>query len=257
MTDNPFDFDYVAPEPFEGPDVEAVNVAPTKGGAVYHEKLIQGSDEWLAARCGLITASEMKHLLTVKTLKVCDNEKTRAHIWELLFQRLTGYVEPQYVSDDMLRGQEDEFYARQLYAEHFAPVTEVGFVTNDSWGFTIGYSPDALVGDDGLIEIKSRRGKYQIQTIAENEVPEEYVLQLQTGLLVTGRKWIDFVSYSGGLPLFRKRVEPDPLIQGAILAAATAFEAKLADKQREYHATLATMPKVIETERRIEQEMHL
>jgi hypothetical protein len=229
------------------------NIKPA--GPVYHPNLIQGSDEWLAARCGLICASEVKHLLTVKTLKVADNDKTRQHIWELLFQRLTGFVEPHYISDDMLRGVEDEFYARQLYAEHYAPVQEVGFVTNDSWGFTIGYSPDALVGDDGLIECKSRRGKFQIQTIAENEVPEDYVLQLQTGLLVTGRKWIDFISYSGGLPMFVKRVEPDLLIQGAILAAATAFEAKLAEKEREYRATIATMPKVIETERRIIQEM--
>lgn len=224
-------------------------------GAIYHPQLVQGSDEWLQARCGLITASEMKLLLTAKTLKVADNEKTRAHVYELLFQRLTGFVEPHYVSDDMLRGQEDEFYARRLYAEHFAPVQEVGFVTNDEWGFTIGYSPDALVGDDGLIECKSRRGKYQIQTIAENEVPEEYVLQLQTGLLVTGRKWIDFISYSGGLPMFVKRVEPDPLIQGAIVAACAHFEAKIAEKEREYRATLITMPKVIETERRIEMEM--
>lgn len=256
MTDNPFDPDYRAPEPtsfdFDAPETPA----PT-GGPVYHPELIQGSEEWLAARCGLITASEVKHLLTVKTLKVADNDKTRQHIWELLFQRLTGYVEPHYVSDDMLRGVEDEFYARELYAKHFAPVQEVGFVTNDRWGFTIGYSPDALVGDDGLLECKSRRGKYQIQTIADNEVPEDYVLQLQTGLLVTGRKWIDFVSYSGGLPMFVKRVEPDPLIQGAILAAATNFEAKIAEKEREYRASLVTMPKVIETERRIQQEMYV
>lgn len=221
----------------------------------YHEQLVQGSDEWLQARCGLICASEMKYLLTAKTLKIADNDKTRSHVWELLFQRLTGFVEPHYISDDMLRGAEDEFYARQLYAEHFAPVQEVGFVTNDEFGFVLGYSPDALVGDDGLIECKSRRGKYQIQTIAENEVPEEYVLQLQTGLLVTGRKWIDFISYSGGLPMFVKRVEPDPLIQGAIVAACTHFEMKLAEKEREYRATLTTMPKVIETERRIVQEM--
>lgn len=251
--DNPFAIGYVEPEQVEAPVYEAA--APKVGGPVYHAELLQGSDAWLAARCGLVTASEMRHLLTAKTLKASDNDKTRSHIWELLFQRLTGYVEPHYISDDMLRGQEDEFYARQLYAEHFAPVDQVGFITNDQWGFTIGYSPDGLVGEDGLIEIKSRRGKYQIQTIAENEVPEEYLLQLQTGLLVTGRKWIDFVSYSGGLPMFVKRVEPDPLMQGAILAAATAFEAKLADKEREYRATLATMPKVIETERRIEQEM--
>lgn len=220
----------------------------------FHNDLIQGSDEWLAQRCGLLTASEMKLIIT-PTLKVADNDKTRAHVFELLFQRLTGFVEPQYVSDDMIRGRDDEIEAREKYAKHYAPVQEVGFITNDQWGFTIGYSPDGLVGDDGLIECKSRRGKYQVQTIAENDVPVEYQIQLQTGLLVSGRKWIDFVSYSGGLPMFVKRVEPDLLMQGAILAAATAFEARLAEKEREYRATIATMPVVIETERSTELEM--
>lgn len=251
--DNPFDPDFVEPHP----NADSSPAKPIGTGPVYHRDLIQGSDEWLSQRCGMLTASEMRHCLTVKTLKVSDNDKTRAHIWELLFQRLTGYVEPHYISDDMLRGHDDEIEARIQYAKHFAPVEEVGFVTNDRWGFTIGYSPDALVGDDGLIECKSRRGKYQVQTIAEDAVPEEYVLQLQTGLLVTGRKWIDFISYSGGLPMFVKRVEPDLLIQGAIVSAATAFEARLAEKEREYRATLATMPKLIETERRIEQEMYV
>lgn len=222
----------------------------------YHRDLIQGSDAWLAQRLGILTASEMRLILT-PTLKQAQNDKSRAHEWEILFQRMTGFVEPHYVSDDMLRGHDDEIEARMQYAKHHAPVTEVGFITNDQWGVTIGYSPDGLVGDDGLIECKSRRGKYQVQTIAEDRVPEEYILQLQTGLLVTGRKWIDFVSYSGGLPMFVKRVEPDPLIQGAIIAAATAFEARLAEKERQYRATLAGMPKLIPTERRVEQEMTL
>jgi predicted phage-related endonuclease len=256
--DNPFDFDYVEPQPAAFEYAGASDPAPKQaGGPVIHDDLIQGSDEWLQARCGVITASEMKHLLTVKSLKVADNDKTRQHVYELLFQRISGFVEPQYVSDAMLRGQEDEIYARAAYEENFAPVVETGFITNSKWGFTIGYSPDGLVGDDGLIEVKSRVGKYQVQTIAENEVPEEYVLQLQTGLLVSERKWIDFISYSGGLPMFVKRVEADPLIQGAILAACTAFEARLAEKEREYRSTLVNMPKVIETERRAEAEIIL
>ncbi|RYG88579.1 MAG: YqaJ-like viral recombinase [Alphaproteobacteria bacterium] len=220
----------------------------------FHRDLIQGSDEWLLQRCGLLTASEIR-LIVTPTLKVADNDKTRAHVFELLFQRMTGFVEPMYVSDDMLRGQDDEIEARTRYGKHYAPVTEVGFITNDRWGFTIGYSPDGLVGDDGLIECKSRRGKYQVQTIATNEVPADYMLQLQTGLLVSERKWIDFVSYSGGLPMFVKRVLPDPEIQAAIIAAATAFEARVAEQEREYRATIATMPIVIETERRTELEM--
>lgn len=224
--------------------------------AVYHPEVVQGSDEWLAMRCGLITASEMKLILT-PTLKVANNEKTRAHAYELAFQRLTQYVEPQYVSDAMLRGQEDEIYARAAYAEHYAPVTECGFITRDFGGFTIGYSPDGLVGDDGLIECKSRDGKYQVQTIATNAVPEEYVLQLQTGLLVTGREWIDFISYCGGLPVFVKRVTPDAKVQDAILAAAEAFNATIAGVMRDYGHTLRNMPKIIPTERRAIEEIIL
>lgn len=253
MTDNPFAVDHVEPEEVEAP----ADAPKPKGKApVYHDKLIQGSDEWLAARCGLLTASEMKLVIT-PTLKVADNDKTRAHLWELLFQRLTGFVEPQYVSDAMLRGQEDEIYARAAYDEHFAKTTETGFITNDKWGFTIGYSPDGLVGDDGLIECKSRAGKYQVQTIAENEVPAEYMTQLQTGLLVSERKWVDFISYSGGLPVFVKRVEADPMIQGAILAAAQNFELKLAEREREYRVSLAAQPKIIPTERREAMEIIL
>ena len=222
----------------------------------YHPHVEQGSDEWLQLRCGLLTASEMKLILT-PTLKAANNDKTRAHAYELAYQRITNHVEPQYISDAMLRGQEDEIYARQAYADHYAPVTETGFVTNDKWGFTIGYSPDGLVSDDGLIECKSRCGKYQVQTIASDAVPDDYVLQLQTALLVTERKWIDFISYCGGLPVFVKRVEPDEQVQDAIIAAATGFQERVDDIVRDYRATLLTMPKVIETKRTQEMEIIL
>lgn len=230
-----------------------------KGSICVHPNLIQGSDEWLAMRCGLLTASEMKLILT-PTLKIAKNEKERAHLYELLAQRITGYVEPSYVSDDMLRGRDDEIEARLIYAKHYAPVQEVGFITNDKWGFTLGYSPDALVGDDGQIECKSRRQKYQVQTIIENvgegTAPDDYMIQIQTGLLVTERKWCDFVSYSGGLPMAVVRVLPNPEMQRAILGAAVDFEARLREKLTSYHATLASMARLIPTERRIEQEMY-
>ena len=218
-------------------------------GVRYHADLEQGSDEWLQARCGLLTASEMKLILT-PTLKVANNDKTRAHAYELAFQRITGFVEPQYVSDAMLRGQGDEILARWEYGQHFAPVATTGFITNDRWGFTIGYSPDGLVGDDGLIECKSRCGKYQGQTFAECAVPDEYVLQLQTALLVSGRQWIDFVSYCGGLPVFVQRVEPDAEVQAAVVEAATAFEERVAEIVQQYEVGVQSMPIKIATERR-------
>lgn len=220
----------------------------------YYNDIEQGGEEWLALRRGILTASEMRLILT-PTMRTASNDKERAHMFEILGQRITGYTEPHYISDDMLRGHEDEVAARIRYAEHFAPVTECGFVTNDDHGVVIGYSPDGLVGDDGLIECKSRRQKFQIETILADEVPAEYLLQCQTGLLVTGRKWLDFISYCGGLPMFVKRVWPCPEIQQAIIAAASAFEQRLAAAQARYAEWLARQPVIINTERTIEKEI--
>lgn len=246
------------------------------GPITYYPELIQGTDEWYAVRCGLLTASEMKLILTepkrerkpdapsaVKytLLKGASNEKERAHIYELLGQRITKYVEPHYISDDMLRGKEDEIVARDLYIKHYAPVQDMGFITNSRWGFTLGFSPDGLVADNGFIEAKSRRQKYQIETfveyVTEQLQPEEYMLQTQTAFLVTERKWCDFISFSGGLHMATLRVWPDPLIMNAIIEAAGAFEERLAAKLARYQETLKSPARLIPTERRKIEEMHL
>lgn len=223
-------------------------------GITIHDLMVQGSQEWFDARCGLLTASEMKLIIT-PTLKVASNEKERSHLYELLAQRITGHVEPSYVGDDMLRGMEDEIDAREKYAANYAELTTVGFITNDRWGFKIGYSPDALVGDDGLIEIKSRRQKFQIETLIDHTVPAEHAIQVQTGLLVSERKWLDYISYSAGLPMVVVRVLPDPEIQAAIITAATVFEGRLAEKLEAFRRAMASR-RYIATERRIEQEMY-
>ena len=226
----------------------------------YHNDLEQGSDEWLAARCGLLTASNIKLILT-PILKIASNDKERSHLYELLAQRITKYVEPQYISDDMLRGQVDEIKAIEKYSEKYAPVEKVGFVTNDEWGFTLGYSPDGLVGEDGLVEAKSRRQKYQIESITEYAakkiIPEEYMLQSQAGLLVTKRQWLDFISYCGGLPMIVVRVYPDPKIQAAILDAAAGFEKRMAEKRLAYDEYLLSDNRWIETERETQGEIVL
>lgn len=218
----------------------------------YHPNLIQGSDEWLSSRRGLITASEMKFVLT-PTLKIADNADTRMQVFELAAQRISCFTEPTYFGDEMLRGTLEEPIARQLYHDNFAPVTECGFITNDDHGFTVGYSPDGLVGDDGLIEIKSRRQKFTIQTIYEGKIPKEHMLQVQTGLLVTGRKWCDFITYHGGLPMMPIRVEPDPSVHEAIIEACAAFEKKIAEVVSTYRARLSSV-KWVETERLVEAD---
>ena len=222
-----------------------------------YDEVEQGSDLWLELRRGVLTASEMDLIIT-PTLKTANNDKTRAHVYEIAAQRISEYVEPHYVSDDMLRGHQEEAMAVYTYSERYAPVTQIGFMTREFSGFKIGYSPDGLVGDDGLIEVKSRRQKFQVQTIVECVTSEtimpEYMLQAQTGLLVSGRKWLDHITYSGGLPMATIRVFPDLAIQDAILTAATAFEAKVQAVIATYHATVKARDLPM-TERVIEQEM--
>lgn len=222
---------------------------------IYHDEMIQGSDEWRAARCGMLTASEM-HLIITPTLKIAANDKQRAHFYELMAQRITKHVDPHYISDDMLRGEEDEVFARDLYGDKYARVAQCGFVTRDDWGFKIGCSPDGLVGDDGLIEVKSRRGRFQVQTIMGDGIPSEYMIQIQTALLVTRREWCDFVSYSGGLPMLTECVTPDPEYQKAIITAATNFELAMREGINSYHERIKTR-RCIPTIRREREEMRI
>ncbi len=225
----------------------------------YHEDIHQGSVDWINLRAGLLTASEMKHLLT-GTFKPSANDKSRALFWKLLAQRITGYVEPEYWSDDMLRGAEDEIESNIIYSKTYAPIKPMGFITNNKWGFTLGYSPDGLVGDDGLVEDKSRRQDLQVRTIVElvpdDQIDSDFVIQCQSGLLISERKWIDLNSYSGGLPMSTVRVYPDLKIQEAILDAATDFESKLKEARAKYDAVLSSNARLIPTVRKIVQEIY-
>lgn len=223
----------------------------------YHRDLIQGTEEWFAARCGLLTASEMDKIITPKKLEPVSKKDPNdmiAHGWELMAQRISGYVEPDYISNDMIRGHEDEEEVRKIYAKEVAPVEQVGFITNDRWGFTLGYSPDGLVGDDGLIEGKSRDQKFQIETITKGGLPDDFRIQIQTGLLVSERKWLDFCSYSGGLLMPVMRVYPDLQVQDAILKAAQSFEDKMKVMRARYEQQVASGMKLIPTVRIIRSE---
>lgn len=189
-----------------------------------YEELEQGSDAWLAARCGIVTASVVGQLITAKTVKPATNDTSRGLTATLAAERITGHVEPIRESDDMRRGTLDEPYARDVYSERYAPVEQIGFMVREFDGYRIGYSPDGLVGDDGLIEIKSRKQKIQLKAFLNNEVPSENMAQIQTGLLVSDRKWCDYVSYNGGMPPYVKRVFPDPKWFEAIRAVAAEVE---------------------------------
>ena len=196
------------------------------GPPTYHFDIEQGADEWHALRRGKITASAVSRLITT-TGKPANNDTSRAQLLQLLAERITGESEASFYGDDMARGHLLEPLARDLYAKHCAPVTECGFITATLCGVELGYSPDGLVGDDGLIEIKSPRQKNHLKALLANEMPAEYVPQVQLGLAVTGRSWCDFISYAPGLPLFVHRCRRDEGVIAQLIAAAEAAELEL------------------------------
>ncbi len=209
--------------------------------------LEQGSQEWLDARCGLLTASTIGRLITPSTLKVADNETSRGLTMTLAAERITGHVDYVHPTADMQRGTDDEPFARAVYAEHFAPVEEVGFMVLERDGYKLGFSPDGLVDTDGIIEIKSRKPKEQLATVLAGRPPAYNVAQLMTALYVTGRDWLDYVSFSAGLPLWVHRVYPDARWFGAIEAAATTFEINVSNVVDNFRSATEGFPA---TERR-------
>ena len=204
--------------------------------------LIQGSEAWLDARRGIVTASVVGQLITAKSVKPASNDYSRALTTTLVAERITGWTDPVYVSDDMMRGNMDEPLARDLYSRHYAPMVEVGFMVRDDWGWRLGYSSDGLVGDDGLIEVKSRRPKKHLATILADEVPLENMAQIQAGLLVSGRAWCDYLSYCGGMPMWRKRVTADERWADAIVEAVATFEQVAEQMIATYQAAVDGLP---------------
>lgn len=184
----------------------------------------QRSVEWYEARRGIVTASIVGKLITPAGLKVAANDTSRAIITELAAERITGHVEETRTTDDMWRGIFDEPIARNHYAEHNAPVVECGFMVADYGTYRLGFSPDGLVGDDGLIEVKSRKPHLHLAHVLEPAVPHVHMAQMQAGLMVSGRKFCDYISWAGGMPMWVVRVSPDPAWIAAIHAAVTTAE---------------------------------
>jgi len=223
---------------------------------IYHYDIEQGTEEWHSLRRGLITASAISRLITA-TGKPAKNDTSRGQLYQLLAERITGTTKPSFYNDDMARGHLLEPYARDLYRQHYGVVhgvvRECGFITCEMNGITLGYSPDGLVADDGLIEIKSPRSNTHLRSLLTNEVPAEYMPQVQTGLAVSGRVWCDFVSYFPGLPLYVKTVPRDEITIAQLILAAQAAEEWLKGMQDLYGETAKQYPptEVIQPEQEI------
>ena len=159
-----------------------------------YKELIQGTDEWLSARLGKVTGSTSSVLMN-KTEQLTKGAETYA--LKIIGEQLTGIIPEHYTSKAMEQGTLNESLARKVYeAKRKVIVTEVGGIEEG----ILWYSPDGLVNDDGLIEIKCPEPTQHIRNLMNDNVNPEYYHQLQFGLLVTKRKWIDFISFNMNFP---------------------------------------------------------
>ena len=168
----------------------------------------QGSEEWIQLKLGVATASNFNKIITAGGKESATLEK---YALQLATESTLFSAEPNFKNEIMARGNELEAEARQVYQEEtFNIVEEITMFKSDCGNF--GYSPDGLVANDGLIEIKCPLATTHFQYILEDKVPSDYWQQLQGGLWVSGRNWIDFISYHPNFKekkLFIKRVERD------------------------------------------------
>ena len=171
----------------------------------------QRSPEWFAARLGKVTASRVADI--VAKTKTGYSTSRMNYMAELICERLTGVQGASYSSAAMQWGVETEPQARSAYEWVTGSlVTELGFAPHNTIPMA-GASPDGLIGDDGLVEIKCPITATHIETLLGQSVPGRYNTQMQWQMACTGRKWCDFVSYDPRMPeemrLFVKRVDRD------------------------------------------------
>ena len=169
--------------------------------------ILQGSEEWLQLRLGVATASNFSKIITSTGKLSTQLEK---YAIDLASQMLLEEPEEVYKTADMERGNILEDQAREAYEQETLDIVEqVSFIHYQSWG----YSPDGLVGQDGIIEIKCPKATTHTKYLFEDRLPPEYKAQVQGGLMASQRKWCDFVSFhplfKGDKKLFIKRVFRD------------------------------------------------
>lgn len=175
----------------------------------------QGSEEWRKARLGVVTASCFSQLMAKG-----EGKTRRTYMMKLIGERLTGELSEQFSNVHTERGTVMEPQARALYElEKDVQIMPCGFMKRGD----VGYSPDGLIGEDGLIEIKSKLPHLHLELMLKDEAPSEHMAQMQGGLWISEREFCDFVSYWPGLPLFVKRVYRDEKYIKQVSDAVDAF----------------------------------
>jgi putative phage-type endonuclease len=189
----------------------------------------QGSEAWQTMRCGKITASRIK-MMVAKT-KSGPSASRQNLAATLMLERVLGVVEETFVNDAMRRGVEEEPLARLAYTLATGnDVEEVPFINHPNIA-NAGASPDGLVGEDGMVEIKNPNTSTHVGWAIAGVVPAEHVMQLQWQMACSGRKWCDFVSFDSRMPegqsLFIKRLYRDDDLIEKVEKQVVEFDAEV------------------------------
>lgn len=185
----------------------------------------QGTEAWLAERAGHATASRFSDVLA--RIKSGEAEGRRRYRIQLVTERLTGNVAQGYQNAAMVWGTQTEPEARMAY-EAFSGVIvqETGFIKHPGVEWC-GASPDGLIGDDGMLELKCPESTTHLEWMEAGKAPTRHIAQIQGQMWVTGRKWVDFASYDPrfpeGLQLFVVRVKRDDDYLAALEAEVLDF----------------------------------
>lgn len=187
---------------------------------------LQGSVEWRQARCGVPTASCFDKIVTSKGT---SSKQVDKYMFQLAGEIISGSPEEAYKNDAMERGTLLEDEARTVYKVSINKnVSEIGFCLADG-DIRYGASPDGMVDEDGLIQIKCPKLSTHVEYLLTNALPIDYFQQVQGEMLVTDRKWNDFVSYYPGMELFVKRVERDEEFIDLLKEQLAVFQRDLND----------------------------
>jgi putative phage-type endonuclease len=189
----------------------------------------QRTSDWRAARLGKATSSRIADI--VARTKSGYSTSRANYAAQLVCERLTGVATETYQSSAMAWGIEKEPEARRLYAfEQDVTVRSAGFLDHPTLAMS-GASPDGLVGEDGLVEIKCPITATHLDTVLGRSIPGKYLSQMQWQLAVSGRRWCDFVSYDPRLPadlrLFVQRVPRNAILIGALEREVERFLAEV------------------------------
>lgn len=199
----------------------------------------QGTDEWHTDRLGKVTASMIANVMMAKTTAGYQNYAS-----QLICERLTGQPTETFKSAAMEHGTETEPQARAAYTMATGNlVQEVGFCPHATMPMS-GASPDGIVGELGLVEIKCPQATGHIKNLTGGKIARNYLMQMQWQMECTGREWCDFVSFNPNLPdelqITHQRIGRDSELQAQITDAVRKFLREVDAKETELRELMAT-----------------